>query len=91
MSAQNKLVATMLVAAACAFAPAGAAADPIILNASFSLGNTGFSSAHGYVAYPSVGEPGPDVPGRHVHRRRQPGLRARPMGGLRRTTRPAAG
>ena len=57
MSAQNRLVATMLVAAACAFAPAGSAADPIILNANFSLGNTGFSSAHGYVAYPSVDSP----------------------------------
>ncbi len=58
MSAQNRLVATMLVAATCAFAPAGSAADPIILNANFSLGNTGFSSAHGYVAYPSVESPG---------------------------------
>ena len=56
--AQNRLIAAVLVAAVCAFAPAGSVADPIILNASFSLGNTGFSSAHGYVAYPSAESPG---------------------------------
>ena len=57
MTAQDKLVATVLVAAVCAFAPAGSAADPIILNAHFSLGNSGFSSAYGYLAYPSGESP----------------------------------
>jgi hypothetical protein len=57
MTAQHKLVAAVIVAAACALAPASSAADPIIPNAHFSLGYSGFSSSYGYLAYPSVESP----------------------------------
>lgn len=57
MIAQPKLVSALIVAAACALVPAGSAADPIIPNASFSLGYSGFSSSYGYLAYPSVESP----------------------------------
>jgi hypothetical protein len=50
MIAQPKLVSALIVAAACAFAPAGAHADPIVPNAQFSLGNTGFSGGYTYLA-----------------------------------------
>ena len=49
MNAQHKFLAVLVAAAACAFAPAGSAADPIIPNAGFSLGNVGFTSEYTYV------------------------------------------
>jgi hypothetical protein len=57
MTAQHRMVAAVIVAAACAIDPAGALADPIIPNANFSLGYSGFSSSYGYLAYPSVESP----------------------------------
>ena len=57
MTAQQKLVAAVIVAAACALVPAGAGADPIIPNANFSLGYSGFSSSYVYLRYPSVENP----------------------------------
>lgn len=57
MTAQNKLVAAVIVAAACAITPAGAGADPIIPNANFSLGYSGFSSGYGYLPYPAMESP----------------------------------
>jgi len=44
--------AALLVAAFCALAPAAAGADPIVPNADFSLGYSGFSSSYGYLPYP---------------------------------------
>jgi hypothetical protein len=55
MTAPNRLIAVVLAAAACAVVPA--AADPIIPNANFSLGYSGFSSSYGYLAYPSLESP----------------------------------
>jgi hypothetical protein len=54
MTAPHKLSAAVLVAAACALVPAGASADPIILNPNFSAGNTGFTSGYSYVNPPSL-------------------------------------
>lgn len=50
--------AALLVAAFCALAPAAAGADPIVPNASFSLGYSGFSSSYGYLPYPGTNSPG---------------------------------
>ena len=58
MTAQNKMVAVVLVVAVCAFAPAESAASPIIPNAGFSLGYAGFSSGYGYLPYPTSESPG---------------------------------
>jgi hypothetical protein len=58
MTAQHKMVAAVIVAAAFAFAPAGSAAGPVVLNANFSLGYSGFTSSNGYLAYPGVENPG---------------------------------
>jgi hypothetical protein len=57
MTAQHKMVAAVIVAAAFAFAPAGSAAGPVLLNANFSLGYSGFTSSYGYLAYPGVESP----------------------------------
>jgi hypothetical protein len=57
MTAQNKSVAAAIVIAACAINPAGALADPIIPNANFSLGYSGFTSSYGYVSYPPAESP----------------------------------
>jgi hypothetical protein len=54
MTAQNRLVAAVLVAAACAFIPEGSAADPIIPNGSFTGGNRGFTSGYTYLDYPEI-------------------------------------
>jgi hypothetical protein len=50
------LVAVVLAAAACAFVSARVDADPIIPNAHFSLGNSGFTSGYTYLA-PAVPDP----------------------------------
>ena len=44
--------AALLVAALCVLTPAAAGADPIVPNADFSLGYSGFSSSYGYLPYP---------------------------------------
>ena len=54
MMAQKKRVAVLLVAAACAFVPQASAADPIIPNANFSLGYTGFTSSYTYRPYAAL-------------------------------------
>jgi len=50
--------AALLVAAFCALAPAAAGADPVVPNASFSLGYSGFSSSYAYLPYPGTYSPG---------------------------------
>lgn len=50
--------AALLVAAFCVLTPAAAGADPIIPNASFSLGYSGFSSNYAYLPYPGAYSPG---------------------------------
>jgi len=50
--------AALLVAAVCALAPAAAGADPIIPNASFSLGYSGFTSSYAHMPYPGSSSPG---------------------------------
>ena len=54
MTAPNKPLAILLVAAACVALPGLSVAGPIVPNAAFSLGNSGFTSTYGYLAYPSV-------------------------------------
>lgn len=49
MNAQHKFLTAVVAAVVCAFAPASAHADPIIPNAHFSLGNSGFTSGYTYV------------------------------------------
>jgi hypothetical protein len=51
-------VVVLLAAAACAVAPAAAGADPIIPNANFSGGYSGFTSSYAYLAYPGTYSPG---------------------------------
>lgn len=51
-------VVVLLAAAACAVAPAAAGADPIIPNANFSAGYSGFTSSYVYLAYPGTYSPG---------------------------------
>ncbi len=58
MTAFNKPLAILLVAAACAALPGLSAGGPIVPNAAFSLGNSGFTSSYGYLGYPSVESPG---------------------------------
>jgi hypothetical protein len=43
---------------ACVLAPAAASADPIIPNASFSAGYSGFTSSYAYLPYPGTYSPG---------------------------------
>jgi len=50
MNARHRFLTAMMAALACAFAPAGADADPIVPNAHFSLGDSGFSSGYAYLA-----------------------------------------
>jgi hypothetical protein len=50
MNARHRFLTAMMAAVACAFAPAGADADPIVPNAHFSLGDSGFSSGYAYLA-----------------------------------------
>ena len=57
MTAPNKPLAILLVAAACVALPALSAAGPIVPNADFSLGYSGFTSSYGYLAYPSTASP----------------------------------
>ena len=59
MTAQSKLIAAVLVAGACALVPAASAADPIVPNANFSLGFSGFSSS--YVNLPNPGTYSPKL------------------------------
>jgi len=54
MAAKNELVAVVLVAVACVALPSLSAADPIIPNASFSLGNSGFASGYTHVSSPTL-------------------------------------
>jgi len=58
MTAHSKFIAALLVAGACALVPAGAAADPIVPNANFSLGFSGFSSSYVNLPYPGSYGPG---------------------------------
>jgi PEP-CTERM motif len=58
MTAQSKFIAAVLVAGACVLAPAVVAADPIIPNASFSLGFSGFTSSYVNLPYPGGYSPG---------------------------------
>ena len=51
-------VVVLLAAAACALAPAAAGADPIIPNANFSAGYSGFTSSYAYLPYPGTYSPG---------------------------------
>jgi hypothetical protein len=50
--------AAALVAALCVLAPAAAGAGPIIPNAGFSLGYSGFGSGYAYLPYPGTYSPG---------------------------------
>lgn len=54
MPARKGLAAVVLAAAACAAPPGLAAADPIIPNASFSLGNSGFASGYAHASSPTL-------------------------------------
>ena len=54
MTAKHGLVALVLIAGACGLLPTLSAADPIIPNASFSLGNNGFASGYTYVSSPTL-------------------------------------
>ena len=51
-------VVALLAVAACALAPVAASADPIIPNASFSAGYSGFTSSYAYLPYPGAYSPG---------------------------------
>lgn len=51
-------LAVLLAAAACVLTPAAAGADPIIPNANFSLGYSGFTSSYAYLSYPGTYSPG---------------------------------
>jgi hypothetical protein len=54
MTAKHGLVALVLIAGACGLLPTLSAADPIIPNASFSLGNNGFASGYRHVSSPTL-------------------------------------
>jgi len=54
MAAKRGLVALVLMAGACGLLPTLSAADPIIPNASFSLGNSGFASGYTHVSSPTL-------------------------------------
>jgi hypothetical protein len=58
MTAQSKFIAALLVAGACALTPAASAADPIVPNANFSLGFSGFTSSYVNLPYPGSYSPG---------------------------------
>jgi hypothetical protein len=58
MTAHHKPLAALLMAAACVALPGLSVAGPIVPNAAFSLGNSGFTSCYGYLGYPSVESPG---------------------------------
>jgi hypothetical protein len=51
-------LAALIAAAVCTLAPAAAGADPIVPNANFSLGYTGFSGNYAYSPYPGTYSPG---------------------------------
>lgn len=58
MTAPNKPLAILLMAAACIALPGLSVAGPILPNAAFSLGYSGFTSSYGYLGYPSAASPG---------------------------------
>ena len=57
MAAKHRLVALVLMAGTCGLLPTLSAADPIIPNASFSLGNSGFASGYRHVSSPTLPDP----------------------------------
>ena len=57
MTAHNKPLAVLLMGAACVALPGLSAAGPIVPNAAFSLGYSGFTSSYGYLDYPSAASP----------------------------------
>lgn len=57
MTAPNKPLAMLMVTAACVALPGLSAAGPIVPNADFSLGYSGFTSSYAYLAYPLAESP----------------------------------